>query len=188
MSVWNGSGTAAKTIAGAGSAVSQAAQTYAHTSQAARDTGSTPGEARKAGAFEAFKTIMTGPQPGGSYAAGDRMYTDHQRASQFADSRNGGADSLGAPPASPANTDDSQSAPARENSSGSGRTAGAGPYTTPSSQSLGFAPSVNAGRAAEMNARNAGAREAADSGGSSDWWGSYASDRKKDEGERTNGK
>ena len=77
---------AQKTIAGA-SLVSQAAQTLSFTSQAARDTGATPGEAKSVGAKEALSTIMTGPQPGGPRAAGERIYTDHQRGAQFADVR-----------------------------------------------------------------------------------------------------
>jgi type IV secretory pathway TrbL component len=189
MSVIKSSRSTARGIMGAGSTVTQAAQTYKYTSQAARDTGSTPGEARMAGAKEAFKTIMTGPQPGGSYGAGDRMYQDHQRAAQFADARNGGSNSLGSPPASDSGAGShSDSAPV--NSSGeSGRTTSAGTYVSPSSQSLGFAPSVNAGRAAEMNRENrADAREAMGSYGSSetDSWGSYASDRKTNEGEGAN--
>jgi type IV secretory pathway TrbL component len=181
MTVWGASRTTAQNIIGAGSTVSQAAQTYPYTSQAARDTGSAQGAARAAGAREVLKTVMTGPQPGGERAAGDRMYADHQRAAQFADARNGGANSLGSPPPSDA-------APADSSSGESGRTAGAGAYVTPSSQSLGFAPSVNAGRTAEMNRNQAGAREAVEGYGSSaaDSWGSCESDRRADKGEGAN--
>ena len=78
---------AQKAMSGA-STVSQAMQSFQYTRQAARDTGSTPEEAKKAGAMEAFKTVMTGSRPGGSRSAGERMYSDHQRGQQFADVRN----------------------------------------------------------------------------------------------------
>jgi type IV secretory pathway TrbL component len=102
MSVWSKSRTVAQGAIGAAGTVSQAVQTYQYTSQAARDTGSSPGEARKAGALEAFKTIMTGPQAGGPRAAGDKIYSDHQRAAQYADVRNAGGamDSLSSPASS----------------------------------------------------------------------------------------
>ena len=102
MSVWSKSRTVAQGAIGAAGTVSQAVQTYQYTSQVARDTGSSPGEARKAGALEAFKTIMTGPQAGGPRAAGDKIYSDHQRAAQYADVRNAGGvmDSLSSPASS----------------------------------------------------------------------------------------
>jgi hypothetical protein len=65
MTVVSTSRTAAQKMIGGASLVSQAAQTYMYTSQAAKDTGSAPGEARKAGAWEALKTIAAGSQPGG---------------------------------------------------------------------------------------------------------------------------
>jgi hypothetical protein len=100
--VVNTSRMAAQKMIGGASVVSQAAQTYQYTEKAARDTGSSPGDSRKAGAWEAFKTVMTGSQPGGPRAAGERIYADHQRAAQFADVRNSGADrnTLGVPPGS----------------------------------------------------------------------------------------
>ena len=142
--------TAARGIMGGVSAVSQAAQTYLYTSQAAKDTGSTTGEARKAGAWEAFKTVMTGAQAGGPRAAGERIYSDNQRAAQFADSRNSGADNLSAP-------------------------SGANQGKTSTTQVSGTATT---------GVTIAGAKEAADIYGSppnsDDFWGSYASDRKKE--------
>jgi hypothetical protein len=224
MSVFNTSRMAAHGVMGAASTVSQAAQALSYTSQAARDTGSSPGEARRAGAWEAFKTVMTGPQPGGSRAAGDRMYSDDQRAAQYAGARNGGnANALGSPAtvsiagaviasnlAGTGTGETSDSSNLQNNSndtdtqhasnttdSQTGRTSSvssAGTYSTPSSQSSVFAPVVNEGRVAEMNRQSqashaADAKEAAGLYGSSgtDSWGSYASDRKKDKGERDNG-
>jgi hypothetical protein len=62
MTVVNSSRTMARGVIGASNTVSQAAQAFMYTSQAARDTGSTHSESRKAGALEAFKTVMKGPQ------------------------------------------------------------------------------------------------------------------------------
>ena len=155
MSVWSKSRTVAQGAVGAASTVSQAAQAYSYTAQAARDTGSSPGEARKAGAWEAFKTIMTGPQAGGPRAAGDRIYSDNQRSAQFADARNSGADNLSAP--SVANQGNHEKASTTQVS---GATTG--------------------------DVTIAGAKEAADiysssSSNDDEFWGSYASDRKKEE-------
>ena len=104
---------AAQKITGGASTVTQAAQTYQYTSQAARDTGSTPGQAKAAGAMEAFKTVMTGPQPGGPRAAGDRIYADSQKANQFADVRAGGAsaNTISAPSQTGPKTSTSQTTP-----------------------------------------------------------------------------
>jgi type IV secretory pathway TrbL component len=96
--VTNTSQFAARKLMGGSSTVMQAAQAYQHTSQAARDTGSTPGEAKAAGAKEAFATIMTGPQPGGPRGAGERIYSDSQRANQYGDVRSGtNANTISAP-------------------------------------------------------------------------------------------
>jgi len=91
--VINTSRTMAQKMIGGASVVSQAAQTNQYTSQAARDTGSTPSEAKGIGAKEAFSTVMAGPKPGGPRAAGERIYTDHQRSTQFADVRAGSSPS-----------------------------------------------------------------------------------------------
>jgi hypothetical protein len=228
MTVVNTSRMAAQNMIGGASVVSQAAQTYAYTSKAALDTGSTQGEAKRAGAWEAFKTVMTGPQAGGPRAAGDRMYADAQKTNQYADVRNAGdSNSLSSPNAAPApasdgsapggsvgGSDTSGSAPRGSGTggfvpggsntgssgntlviaSGSGKVDGerissAGPYVSPSSQSSGFAPSVNEGRVAEMNRENrASAKEAVESYGSSetDAWGSYESEKRKNRGEGAN--
>jgi hypothetical protein len=160
MSVWSKSRTMAQGAMGIGSTVSQAAQAYSHTAQAAKDTGSSPGEARKAGAWEAFKTVMTGPQAGGPRAAGDRIYSDHQRAAQFADARNSGADNLSAPPGGTNQT----------NQADQGKT---------SSQVSG---------AAAVGVTIAEAKDAegmySSSSGDDEYWGSYASDRKKEGGNK----
>ena len=95
--VINTSNMTARSIRSGISTVTQAAQTYMYTAQAARDTGSTPGQARAAGAMEAFKTVMAGPQSGGPRAAGDRMYADQQRSAQFGDVRAGGVNTISAP-------------------------------------------------------------------------------------------
>jgi type IV secretory pathway TrbL component len=215
--IWQTSRTGAQGAIGAASTVSQAAQAYQHTAQAARDTGSTPGEARKAGALEAFKTVMAGPQAGGARAAGDKIYSDHQRGQQYADARNNGAaDAFSSPPtaageggaaesgssfgfgsASPSSSGgnanssgtDSDVSGASQQSSARESAASAGPYTTPSSQSLGFGGSAGESRATAMRGQSiAEAREARKRDGSSetdsDSWGSYASDRKKDRGEK----
>jgi type IV secretory pathway TrbL component len=215
MGVVGTSRTAAHGVMGAASAVTQAAQTYMYTSQAAKDTGSTPGEANRAGAWEAFKTITTGSQPGGPRAAGDRMYSDDQKAAQYAGVRNSGnANSLDSPAAasmagavvasniaSTGRTSESQNLQNNDidtqrasNTSSGGRISSAGAYSSPASQSSAFGPAVNEGRTAEINAQNqannaaANAKEASEIYGSaSDSWGSYASDRKKDKGERDNG-
>jgi type IV secretory pathway TrbL component len=101
--VWQMSRSGAQSVINTASVVSQAAQTYQHTSQASRDTGSSPNEARTAGAKEAIKTLMTGTQPGGPRAAGERIYSDYQRGQQFADVRNaGGTSNTMASPASSA--------------------------------------------------------------------------------------
>ena len=100
MTVINTSRNMANKAIGGASLVSQAAQTYQHTSQAARDTGSTSGEARSAGAKEALATVATGPQSGGPRAAGERIYSDHQRSQQFADTRAGSSANTMAQPAS----------------------------------------------------------------------------------------
>jgi hypothetical protein len=180
MTVVNTSRTAAQKMIGGASLVSQAAQTYMYTSQASRDTGSTPGEARKAGAVEALKTIITGSQPGGPRAAGDRMYSDYQRGTQFADVRNVGSDrnTMGVPPASQ-NSQKTEAASAASNAAH-----GAGPYKTPSADSI-FGSSAGSTRtAANSNVTIAGSSEAKaanDAYGSSaeDSWGSFASDREK---------
>jgi hypothetical protein len=181
MTVVNTSRMAAQKMIGGASVVSQAAQTYAYTSQAAKDTGSSPGEAKRAGAWEAFKTVMTGSQPGGPRAAGDRMYADHQRAAQFADVRNAGSDrnTLGVPPASQ-NTQKADAAVASAASSGAAH--GAGPYQTPSTDSI-FGPSAgSAQNTANGNVTIAGSSEAKAAndiyGSSTGSWGSFASERK----------
>ncbi|MDR1508715.1 MAG: type IV secretion system protein [Synergistaceae bacterium] len=205
MGIWEKSRTAAQKVMGGASVVSQAAQTYAYTSQAAKDTGSTPGEAKRAGAWEAFKTVMTGSQPGGPRAAGDRIYADHQRGQQYADARSGGdSDSLSPPAAAPSSASSagySSGDASPVSSSGSGEASGNGtastssaePYVSPVSQSPGFAPSVNEGRAAEMNRGNrASAKEAVESYGSSETdssWGAYESDMSAaNRGEGNNGR
>jgi hypothetical protein len=86
------------------------------------------------------------------------MYSDHQRASQFADTRNSGADNLSAP-------------------SGGKNQANQADQEKTSSQVSGSAmPGVTI----------ADAKDAADMYGTSssgdEYWGSYASDRKKTEG------
>ena len=92
------SNMAAQKIKSGFSTVTQATQAYQYTAQAARDTGSTSGQARNAGAMEALKTVLTGPQPGGPRSAGERIYADHQRAAQFADVREGAnANTISAP-------------------------------------------------------------------------------------------
>jgi type IV secretory pathway TrbL component len=195
MTVLNTSRTAAQKMIGGASVVSQSAQTYMYTSQAAKDTGSTSGEAKKAGAWEAFKTVMTGSQPGGLRAAGDRMYSDHQRGTQFADARSGSANAMSAPDAgsgtntagvsgAPVSAKGAANAPAESNPSpaspttASGAVHSAGPYVSPvSSQAR-----VSSGNVTIANSRpSAGsAKEAQDLYSSSDLeWGSYASDKKK---------
>jgi type IV secretory pathway TrbL component len=198
MTVFNTSRMAAQKMIGGASMVSQAAQTYKYTSQAAKDTGSTPGEAKRAGAWEAFKTVMTGPQPGGPRAAGDRMYADHQRESQYADARSGGANAMSAPnAANNANverTANVSGAPASAESNpspassttASGATHSAGPYLRPTPQSI-FEPASNQARVSSGNVTIANfqpqagsAEEARDLYSSSDLeWGAYASDKKK---------
>jgi hypothetical protein len=174
MTVVNTSRMAAQKMIGGASVVSQAAQTYAYTSQAAKDTGSSPGEAKKAGAWEAFKTVMTGSRPGGPRAAGDRMYADHQRETQFADVRSGGANAMSAPeaasganaantartskaadaPVSGANVSAKSDPSSNPTSSSSTTTSGAvhsaGPYLRPSSQS-GFEQASNQARVSSGN-------------------------------------
>jgi hypothetical protein len=213
MTVVNMSRTAAQKMIGGASVVSQAAQTYMHTSQAAKDTGSTPGEAKRAGAWEAFKTVMTGSQPGGPRAAGDRMYAGHQRQTQFADVRNSGnaGNTLGVPPASQ-NPQNSRKADAAVASAATTDAAhGAGPYQTPSTNSIfGSAPrqthaatggNVTIAGSSEAKAANdiygssaedslgsfASDRKSSvqDAANAADVaWGSFASDRKKKEGKK----
>jgi type IV secretory pathway TrbL component len=190
MTVLNTSRTAAQKMIGGASLVSQAAQTYQYTSQAAKDTGSTQGEARKAGVVEALKTITMGSQSGGPRAAGERIYADHQRGTQFADVRNSTSDrnTLGVPPASQSqqSAESSQKAEAAATTaaaSASNAAHGAGPYQTPSTDSI-FGPAANpTSAAAGGNVTIAGSSEAKaanDAYGSSseNSWGSYASDRK----------
>jgi hypothetical protein len=181
MTVLNTSRTTAQKMIGGASVVSQAAQTYMYTSQAAKDTGSTSGEAKRAGAWEVFKTVMTGPQPGGPRAEGDRMYADHQRGTQFADVRNTGNanNTLGVPPTA---QNPQKADAAGASAAASGAAHGAGPYQTPSTDSI-FGSSANPARnLASGNVTIAGSAEAkaandiyGSSGGS---WGSFASDRK----------
>jgi hypothetical protein len=195
--IWQKSRTGAQGAIGAAYTVSQAAQAYQHTAQAARDTGSTPGEARKAGAWEAFKTVMTGPQAGGAQAAGDKIYSDYQRGQQYADARsseNNGADAFSSPPTAVGTAESgfgSGSASPSSSSSSGGNANGrgteddvsrasqpfsaretatsAGPYTTPASRSSGFESAVNEGRAAEMGRQSiAEARETRERDGSSE--------------------
>jgi hypothetical protein len=97
MTVFNTSRTMGQSFIGGASTVAQAAQTYQYTAQAAKDTGATPGVSKAAGAKEAFATVMTGSQPGGPRAAGERIYTDNPRSQQFADVRNSSANSVSAP-------------------------------------------------------------------------------------------
>ena len=134
-----------------GSTVTQAAQTYQYTAQAAKDTGSTQGQAKAAGAMEAFKTVMAGPQQGGPRAAGDRIYTDSQRAAQLVDARGGGSNT------------NTVSEPSRtgDGTSSSRRTSG---------ENVTIAGSYAA--ASESQIANKGS-------GSGDSCGSFASDRKK---------
>jgi hypothetical protein len=187
MTVVNTSRMGAQKVIGGASVVSQAAQTYQYTSQAARDTGSTPGEARSAGVKEALKTIATGAQPGGPRAAGERIYADHQRGTQFAAARNSSSDrnTLGVPPASqsPPNSQNSQKADAAAASATASNTAqGMGPYKTPSTDSI-FGSADSPSRTNANNVTIAGSAEAKaanDAYGSSTEasWGSFASDRK----------
>ena len=85
--VINSSRTMAQKAIHAASAVNQAQQAYQHTFQAARDTGSSASEARSAGAKEAAALLMTGAPVGGPRAEGERIYSDNQRGTQFADVR-----------------------------------------------------------------------------------------------------
>jgi type IV secretory pathway TrbL component len=212
MTIFNTSRVGAHGVTGAAGAVTQAAQAYSYTSQAAKDTGASSGEARRAGAWEAFKAVMTGPHPGASRSGGEQIYSDYQRGQQFADVRSGGdSNSLGSPPAAssagavaasnPAGTgnisDSSKNTTSTTNTTGTsdGRISSAGPYSAPSSQSSAFSPAVNAGRVAEMNAQSqrdrqsgqnaASAKEASEIYGSADSWATYESDKNK--GERDNG-
>jgi hypothetical protein len=153
--VWQMSRSAAQKVIGGASVVSQAAQTYQYTAQASRDTGSAPGEAKMAGAKEAAATVRTGSQPGGPRAAGERIYSDHQRASQFADVRSGGVDNL--------------SAPAGTNQANQEKTSA----TQVSGAATGGVTIAGAKDAADIY------NSASNDDG---FWGSYASDRKKTEG------
>jgi hypothetical protein len=204
MTVVNTSRMAAQKVMGGASVVSQAAQTYQHTSQAARDTGSAPNAAKSAGAVEALKTVTAGTQAGGPRAAGERIYTDHQRAAQFADVRNSGNDrnTLGSPPVS-----QKADASGKANASPGGLnnptlgfvSQGIEPYLMPSSGSVvetalnqnhaaagGNVTIAGSAEAKAANAKTANAEAANDIYGSSagDSWGSFASDRKKKEGEK----
>jgi type IV secretory pathway TrbL component len=191
MTVINTSRTAAQKMIGGASLVSQAAQTYMYTSQAAKDTGSTPGEARKAGAVEALKTITTGSQPGGPRAAGERIYADHQRGTQFADVRNssGGRNTMGVPPASQSSQNPQSSRKVEAAATASNAAHGAGPYQTPSTDSI-FGPAANPTRATAGDnvtiAGSAEAKAANNAYGSSteDSWGSFASEGKKKESKK----
>jgi hypothetical protein len=178
MTVINTSRMAAQKMIGGASLVSQAAQAYQYTAQASKDTGSTPGEARKAGASEAFKTIMTGPQAGGPRAAGERIYSDFQRNAQFADVRGGSANTVSAPPNSTTSAPDISTTPGDSKSNPSGSVHGAGAYTTPSSQNSG--QPVNSTQPAGNVTIAGSAKEAKDIYGSpDDSWGIFESDRKK---------
>ena len=96
---------------------------------------------------------MTGPQAGGPRAAGERIYSDNQRSAQFADVRSGGADNLSVP-------------------------SGANQVNHAKASATQVSGTATAGVSI------AGAKEAADiysSPSNSDgFWGSYASDRKKE--------
>jgi type IV secretory pathway TrbL component len=156
MTVVNTSRMAAQKMMGGASVVSQAAQTYQYTAQASRDTGSAPGAATAAGAKEAMKTVMTGTQAGGARAAGERSYTDYQRARQFADVRNsaanGAVNAFSAPP-----------------SGVSGVPRAAGNVTIAGSSGAKAAQ-------VQEQAGGTGVRDVKDDA----WWGSYESDRKKE--------
>jgi hypothetical protein len=131
---------AAQKLIGGTSTVIQAAQTYQYTSQAARDTGSTPGEARAAGAKEAVKTLMTGPEPGGPRSGGDHIYSDSQRGQQYADVRAGAtANTVSAPSSRSGAGPAANSDTSRENGTSAGsKTAGAQePANSNSSDSWG---------------------------------------------------
>jgi hypothetical protein len=159
MTVFNSSRTMAQGVIGAGNTVSQAAQTYQYTAQSAKDTGSAPVEAKTAGAKEAFATVMTGPQPGGPRAAGERIYADNQRAQQFADVRGSGANAG----ETNANT---ISAPASQTGTESAASSG---------------KTINNVTIAGSNAAASAARDVYESKepSASDSWGSFASDRAK---------
>jgi type IV secretory pathway TrbL component len=146
---------AAQKLIGGASTVIQASQAYQHTSQAARDTGSTPGEAKAAGAREAFSTVMTGTGSGGSRSGGERIYSDSQRAAQYADVR------------APANAN-ALSSPASQAASGSGESSG---------RTSGNVTIADYNAAANATQSGSGAK---DSSGS-DSWGVFASDRKETE-------
>jgi hypothetical protein len=148
---------------------------------------------------------MTGPQPGGPRAAGERIYADHQRAAQFADVRNSGANrnTLGVPPVAQdsQNSQKTEAARAIDSSSGSlsnptldSVSQGIEPYLMPSSGSsvesavhqnhaaagsnvtIAGSPEARGANAKAANAKAANAEEAY----STDSWGSFASDRKKE--------
>jgi hypothetical protein len=183
MAVVNTSRMAAQKVIGGAYVVSQAAQTYQYTSQAARDTGSPSGEAKKAGAWEAFKTVMTGPQAGGPRAAGERIYADHQRGTQFADARNSssGRNTMGVPPASQSPQDSQKTDAAAASTAAADAPHSAGPYKTPSADSIFGSAGSPARTAANGNVTIAGSAEAKaanDAYGSSaeDSWGSFASE------------
>jgi type IV secretory pathway TrbL component len=154
--VVNTSRTMAQSVISGVSTVSQAAQTYQYTSQAAKDTGSTPSAAKAAGAKEAFATLTAGPQPGGARGAGERMYTDNQRAQQFADIRNRGTDNLSAP---------------------------AGQTANPVSGAASGVTIAGTKAAASAAQATQSANESKESD-TSDSWGAFASDRKKKEGKK----
>ena len=152
--VWQMSRAGAQSVIGGASVVSQAMQTYQHTAQASRDTGSTPSEAKTAGAKEAIATVMTGTQPGGPRAAGERIYSDYQRGQQFADVRNAGTVNTMYSPnsssvAATATVAAAVSAAANAESSTQSSNPGTEPYAYPKSENM-------------------------------DSWGSFASDKKKE--------
>jgi type IV secretory pathway TrbL component len=154
--VVNTSRTMAQSLIGGTSTVTQAAQTYQYTAQAAKDTGSTSGAAKAVGAKEAFSTVMTGSRPGGPRAAGERIYTDNQRAQQFADVRNSSANSV--------------SAPLTRSGAESGKGVPGGNVTIAGSNAA-----ASTARESYESAKEARTPDSWDS------WGVFASDRKKKE-------
>ncbi|GHV44838.1 hypothetical protein FACS1894204_02650 [Synergistales bacterium] len=163
--------TGAQSVMGATSVVSQAAQTYQYTSQASRDTGNTQGTAKAAGAKEALATVMTGSQQVGPRGAGERIYSDHQRSSQFADVRsaNSGANTMSTPSAASSAASSVTSGTATNNATTSAMTAAtvAGNVT------------IAGSRAAAGTGNAKAAQEAYSAPNASESWGSYASDKNK---------
>jgi hypothetical protein len=156
---------AAQTIRAGATNVMQAAQTFQYTSQAARDTGSSPEQAKTAGFMDAAKTVTAGSRPGGPRAAGEQMYTDHQRAAQFADVRGGGtnANTISAPSRTGADTSTSRGI-SRES------TANAGSFAAANE-----ARGMNSG----TGVYDSWASYASEGRRTTDSWGTFASDRKK---------